>query len=33
MEALRSRIFREEALRHHEGTDVDYAVNVWSKTF
>ncbi|WP_338087666.1 class I SAM-dependent methyltransferase [Nocardioides lijunqiniae] len=23
----------EEALRHHHGTDVDYAVNVWSKTF
>ncbi|WP_338089508.1 class I SAM-dependent methyltransferase [Nocardioides lijunqiniae] len=23
----------EEALRHHQGTDVDYAVNVWSKTF
>lgn len=23
----------EEILRHHEGTDVDYAVNVWSKRF
>ena len=22
-----------EALRHHEGLEVDYAVNVWSKTF
>lgn len=23
----------EEILRHHEGTDVDYAVNVWSKVY
>jgi SAM-dependent methyltransferase len=23
----------EEVLRHHEGTEVDYAVNVWSKRF
>lgn len=23
----------EEILRHHEGTEVDYAVNVWSKRF
>jgi SAM-dependent methyltransferase len=23
----------EEALRHHEGLEVDYAVNVWSKVF
>ncbi|MDP2775986.1 MAG: class I SAM-dependent methyltransferase [Nocardioides sp.] len=23
----------EQILRHHEGTDVDYAVNVWSKRF
>ena len=23
----------EEALRHHEGLEVDYAVNLWSKTF
>ena len=23
----------EEALRHHQGTEVDYAVNVWSKRF
>ena len=23
----------EGILRHHEGTDVDYAVNVWSKRF
>jgi SAM-dependent methyltransferase len=22
-----------EALRHHDGLEVDYAVNVWSKTF
>ena len=23
----------EEVLRHHEGLDVDYAVNLWSKVF
>lgn len=23
----------DEILRHHEGTEVDYAVNVWSKRF
>lgn len=23
----------EEALRHHEGLEVDYAVNLWSRTF
>ncbi|WP_139982720.1 class I SAM-dependent methyltransferase [Nocardioides litoris] len=23
----------EEALRHHDGVEVDYAVNVWSRTF
>ena len=23
----------EEILRHHEGLEVDYAVNLWSRTF
>ncbi|UMG93878.1 hypothetical protein [Nocardioides sp. TF02-7] len=23
----------EQVLRHHEGLEVDYAVNLWSRTF